>query len=133
MIEIKGIPAGELEIKRCHLPGVKIKVTCPKCKEKYTPSAEILKDLGINKKISLNRGIGCAKCNYLGFSGRSAVFELLTVDDDIRDLIIKKASADEIHKLAVSKGMKPLIDDGKEKVKKHLTTPEEILRVMQTY
>lgn len=109
-----------------------VRVICDRCKEKYTPSMDILKDLGFKEKLTLYRGIGCAKCNYLGFSGRMAIYELLLVDDDIRRLIVEKASSDKVRKVAVEKGMHTLMDDGMDKIKNSVTTPEEVLRVMQT-
>ncbi len=111
-----------------------VRVICDRCKEKYTPSMDILKDLGFKEKekLTLYRGIGCAKCNYLGFSGRTAIYELLIVDDDIRKLVVEKASSDKVRKVAVEKGMHTLMDDGMDKIKNSVTTPEEVLRVMQT-
>ena len=111
-----------------------VRVICDRCKEKYTPSMDILKDLGFKEKekLTLYRGIGCAKCNYLGFSGRTAIYELLIVDDDIRKLVVEKASSDKVRKVAVEKGMHTLMDDAMDKIKKSVTTPEEVLRVMQT-
>ncbi len=109
-----------------------IRVICDRCKEKYTPSMDILRDIGFKEKLVLYRGIGCAKCNYLGFSGRTAIYELLIIDDDIRRLIVEKASSDKVRKVAMEKGMHTLMDDGMDKIKNNVTTPEEVLRVMQT-
>lgn len=108
-----------------------VRVICKRCGEDYNPSREILKDIGFNEQLTLRRGIGCSKCDYLGFSGRSAIFELLIVDDDIRKMIAEKASSAELHKVAVEKGMRTLVKDGMDKVKNGVTTPEEIMRVMQ--
>lgn len=109
-----------------------VRVICERCKEKYTPPSNILKDLGLSEKSAVYRGIGCAKCSYTGFSGRTGIFELLAVDEEIRDLIVNKSSADEIRKKAVQKGLKVLLQDGARKIKEGITTPEEVLRVMET-
>ncbi len=66
-----------------------------------------------------------------GYRGRIAIFELLTIDDDIRDLVLAKASAREIKERAVSFGMRTLYEDGIDKVKQGITTVEEVLRVTQ--
>ncbi|MBL7069191.1 MAG: Flp pilus assembly complex ATPase component TadA [Candidatus Omnitrophica bacterium] len=109
-----------------------VRVICERCKEKYSPPADVLKDIGIKEKVSLYKGAGCARCNYTGFSGRIGIFELLMIDEKIKNLIIGKASADEIRKAAIEKGMRNLLQDGEDKIKKGITTPEEVLRVMQT-
>jgi type IV pilus assembly protein PilB len=109
-----------------------VRVVCNRCKEKYTPSGNIMRDIGFKERMSLYRGIGCAKCNYLGFSGRTSIFELLVIDDDLRRLIVEKASPDEVRRIALEKGMHSLMQDGMDKIKNGITTPEEVLRVMQT-
>lgn len=108
-----------------------VRMICPRCKEKYTPSPNILKELGIKEKISFYRGVGCAKCSFTGFLGRKGLFELLMIDDDIKHLIVEKASAAKIRKLALEKGLHTLLEDGIEKIKNGTTVPEEVLRVIQ--
>jgi type II secretory ATPase GspE/PulE/Tfp pilus assembly ATPase PilB-like protein len=66
-----------------------------------------------------------------GYRGRIAIFEMLVIDDDIRDLILARASARDIKDKAVSLGMRTLYEDGIEKVRKGITTVEEVLRVTQ--
>ena len=77
------------------------------------------------------RGKGCGECRQTGYKGRTAIFEFLLLDDDIRKLVLQRASSGEIHKLARSKGMRTLREDGMEKVKQGLTTLEEVMRVTQ--
>ncbi len=77
------------------------------------------------------RGAGCSACRQTGYKGRTAIFEFLHLDDDIRDLILRRASAGEIAKLARSRGMRTLREDGMEKVRQGLTTKEEVMRVTQ--
>ncbi|MDD5449475.1 MAG: GspE/PulE family protein [Candidatus Omnitrophica bacterium] len=72
---------------------------------------------------------GCPKCMNTGYKGRIGIFELMPIDDNIRDLIASKASADEIRKKALEAGMTGLKEDGMLKVKAGLTTQEEVLRV----
>ena len=76
-------------------------------------------------------GKGCTECRQTGYKGRTAIFEFLLLDDDIRSLILKSVSAGEITRLAKSKGMRTLREDGMEKVRQGLTTIEEVMRVTQ--
>ncbi|MCX5713046.1 MAG: GspE/PulE family protein, partial [Candidatus Omnitrophica bacterium] len=108
-----------------------VRVICPKCKEKYMPSDEIIKDLGLDQKIELFRGKGCMHCRNTGFTGRIGIFELLTVTEEIKNMVTSKRSANEIKKKALEQGMRVLRDDGMEKVKSGITTAEEVLRVTE--
>ena len=108
-----------------------VRVVCPKCKEKYIPSDEIIKDLGLSQKIELFRGKGCMHCRNTGFTGRLGIFELLSVTEEIKNMVTAKRSANEIKKKALEQGMRVLRDDGMEKVKSGVTTAEEVLRVTE--
>ncbi len=108
-----------------------VRVICSKCKEKYQPSEEIIKDLGLSQKIELFRGKGCMHCRNTGFTGRLGIFELLTVTEEIKNMVTAKRSANEIKKKALEQGMRVLRDDGMEKVKSGITTAEEALRVTE--
>lgn len=77
------------------------------------------------------RGKGCHGCRQTGYKGRTAIFEFLLLDDEIRSLILKRASAGEIAKLARSKGMRTLRADGMEKVRQGLTSVAEVMRVTE--
>ncbi|MCU0651881.1 MAG: type II secretion system ATPase GspE [Candidatus Omnitrophica bacterium] len=110
-----------------------VRVICPKCKAKYAPSKEMLKDLGLAEGTELYRGRaeGCMQCRNTGFSGRIGVFEFLAMNSEVKDMVTAKKSANEIQKIAISLGMRTLYEDGIEKVKTGLTTAEEILRVTE--
>lgn len=82
-----------------------------------------------DKQYQVFYGKGCKICHFTGFVGRIGVFEALEVSKEIKNLIIEKADADDIVKQAVKEGMTTMLDDGLEKVKKGLTTLEEVLRV----
>jgi type IV pilus assembly protein PilB len=77
------------------------------------------------------KGKGCQTCSQSGYKGRSGIYELMILDDPIRQLITKKASAAEIRKAALSAGMMPLREDGLQKVEQGLTLKEEVFRVTQ--
>ncbi|MBM3248610.1 MAG: type II secretion system protein GspE [Candidatus Omnitrophica bacterium] len=108
-----------------------VRVICQKCKEKYSPSQEIIKSLNLTKKTESYRGKGCMKCKETGFAGRIGIFELLLINDKIKDMITAKKSANEIKKAAIDSGMRVLLDDGLEKVQKGITTIEEVLKVTE--
>lgn len=108
-----------------------IRTICDKCKEKYLPSGSVLKDLGIEQNLELYRGKGCSDCKNTGFVGRIGIFELLIINEEIRKMVNEKSSADEVRKKAVELGMRPLIEDGLDKVREGLTTIDEVLRVTQ--
>ena len=109
-----------------------VRVICPKCKEKHTPSEEVLKDLGLKEKVAFYKGKGCNTCKKTGFSGRIGIFELLILDEDIRKMIVAKKSSDEIRKRAIAKGMSTLFANGIAKAKSGITTVEEVLRTTKT-
>jgi general secretion pathway protein E len=108
---------------------------CPKCKESYTPTPESLSEVGLKpsdlKEGILWRGKGCPSCLNTGYLGRTGIFELLAIDDEIRDMITNKKEANLIKEKAVSKGMTTLQQAGVEKVLAGITTLEEVLRVTQ--
>jgi len=110
-----------------------VRTVCDKCKESYQLSAGAqLGDLGIeDKKLTAYRGKGCNRCKDTGFIGRVGIFELLVVNEEIRELVNSKASIDQIKKKAIELGTKTLKEDGIEKIKEGSTSVEEVLRVTQ--
>jgi len=80
---------------------------------------------------SVMEGTGCEKCRQLGFSGRVGIYELLAVDDHLRDIIARNPNVTEFRRLCCERGMKTLRHDGLTKVRNGLTTPGEILRVTE--
>ncbi|MCX7793774.1 MAG: type II secretion system ATPase GspE [Thermodesulfovibrionales bacterium] len=103
---------------------------CTSCRVEYRVPEELKKELRINQDI-LWRGTGCEKCSNTGYRGRIGIFELLVVNDEIRNMIMAKATSREMREKAISLGMKTLRQDGIEKVTKGITTAEEVLRVTQ--
>lgn len=110
-----------------------VRTVCPECKEKYTPTEEELKDLGVDttEKIKFYRGKGCPECMSTGYKGRIGIYELMISDEKVRNAVISKSSTDEIRKLALAAGMITLKEDGIRKIKEDLTTVEEVLRVTE--
>ena len=108
-----------------------IRLSCPHCSVAVQPSTEINrifeKEMGEPLK-GYKKGAGCSYCHQTGYLGRTGVFELLAVDNDIRKLFSAGASASEIKSAAIENGMVSMLKDGLMKVKQGLTTPEEVLR-----
>lgn len=108
-----------------------VRIICPNCKEPLTPSAELLEEIGASKGTMIYHGIGCEKCRYTGYKGRTGIFELMVLTEDIRRLILEKVSANIIKQKAISQGMQTLRENGWQKVREGITTVEEVLRVTQ--
>ena len=110
-----------------------VRVICPDCKaEKPLATALRIEMEHLGKKdIKVYHGKGCKACSQTGFRGRCGIYELLVIDDKIRELILKKSTAQIIRDQARQKGMTTLREDGWDKVVKGITTVEEILRVTQ--
>ena len=72
---------------------------------------------------------GCGRCGGSGYKGRTGLYEVMVVSDEIRDLTVERGSAEDIAKVAVAQGMRPLRADGFEKVKKGITSIAEVARV----
>ena len=113
-----------------------IRVICPDCKYEDKTIPEELKemiarDLELKSKeeVKIFRGKGCPNCNFTGFFGRTAIYEILVIDEAIKELISKKTTSNQIKKAALSKGMRTLRQDGWQKVISGLTTPEEVMKV----
>jgi general secretion pathway protein E len=115
-----------------------VRTVCKHCKEFYDPTPEELADVGITPEImakwgngKLARGKGCTECNGTGYRGRTGIYEMMLVDDEIRQLILKNVDSNTIKKYAVSRGMVTLRDHGAVKCAKGTTTSTEVLRVVQ--
>ncbi|MFH1767704.1 MAG: GspE/PulE family protein [Candidatus Omnitrophota bacterium] len=110
-----------------------VRLVCPKCKYSYRPSKATLKKWSLENQSEVEgfRGKGCEECKGTGFSGRTGIFELMTVDDEMKEMIINSASSVAIKKKAREIGMRVLSEDGRDKVLKGVTTFEEIARVCE--
>jgi type IV pilus assembly protein PilB len=110
-----------------------IRTICPACRTEYTPEPEMFKEIGVDPSdvegIPFYHGRGCEDCNYSGYKGRIGIFELLIVNDEIRDLILDRASTMHIQRAAKKQGMQAMRDDGWQKILAGITTMEEVLRV----
>ena len=113
-----------------------IRVICPECKyEDKAAPLELKKmiaadlDLRSPDEVKVFRSKGCNSCNFTGFFGRTAIYEILLIDEPMREMILRKTTSEEIKKAAVIRGMRTLRQDGWQKVMSGITTPEEVMKV----
>lgn len=109
-----------------------IRRLCKKCKTKHNLTPEALVDIGFTEeeaeKVKVYKPYGCPECHDTGYKGRTGLFEVMEVTDEIRSLILAKAHSKEIKKLAVDNGMITLRRSGLEKIIAGITSVEEVLR-----
>ncbi len=110
---------------------------CPYCKEPYQYPVEVLKEVGFSQEeiasLKTFKGKGCPECDFTGYKGRVALYEVMEVVPEIRDAIVKGKNAEEIREIARKNGMRTLREIGRIKIAKGITTPEEVLRVTRSY
>ncbi|MBN1663816.1 MAG: type II secretion system ATPase GspE [Deltaproteobacteria bacterium] len=110
-----------------------VRVLCPKCKEVHIPDDESLENIGIHRDTLRDHAIfmkkGCQACMNTGYRGRTAIFEVMIIDERLKRLILKTSDSNQINDEAVRQGMRTLHEDGVRKVLAGDTTIEEVLRV----
>ncbi len=109
-----------------------VRLLCGKCKSAYAPDAAERKRLGIapGDGVTLYRAVGCNLCNHQGYTGRMAIMELLKMDQDLDELVARRASARQIRETAFSKGFRPLATDGIRRIRQGVTSLAEVSRVV---
>lgn len=109
-----------------------VRRVCTKCREEYTPSKEVMDDLELTaddlRGKRFFRGSGCETCNNTGYKGRVGLFELMIMNNKLRDMIMQSASADELRTVASNDGMVTLRQAGMKAVFEGTTTCEEVIR-----
>jgi len=108
-----------------------VRQLCTYCKKRTMLSVSSLEKAGFNVAFDLEayEPVGCGRCGGSGYKGRTGLYEVMGITDEIRDLTVERASADDIRKIAVGQGMRPLRVDGFEKVKNGITSIAEVARV----
>ncbi len=108
-----------------------VRQLCTYCKQRTLLSVSSLERAGFNVAFDLEAydPVGCSRCGGSGYKGRTGLYEVMVMTEETRDLTVERASADEIRKVAVSQGMRPLRADGFEKVKNGVTSIAEVARV----
>jgi len=110
---------------------------CQNCKAPYTVLAKDLRRFGFKpehpeQEVTLFRGQGCEACRGTGYKGRIGFYELMEVNDEIAELIVRRAPLADIREAAKANGMHELREDGLLKVLDGITTPDEVMRVVFT-
>ena len=110
---------------------------CEECREEYVPDPSLLKGLGLDAEeyadASYYHGRGCEACKFLGYRGRSAIYEIMVMDEDIRELTVQRVPASVIKATALDHGLKTLRHNALEKVLEGSTTIDELIRVTQEW
>ena len=106
---------------------------CKNCKKEVSYDPELIKELGIPEEeipdMKFYKGAGCEICNNTGYKGRIGIYEVMSITPKLREMILNGATSDEIREAAREEGMRTLREDGIIKIKKGITTVEEVLRV----
>jgi type IV pilus assembly protein PilB len=109
-----------------------IRKICMDCREPIKVHPQLLIDLGVApdevKSFTVYKGKGCSICNNTGYKGRLGLYEVMPMREEVKELILSRASTTEIKKEAIRLGMKTLRQSGISKVRNGLTTIEEVLR-----
>ena len=109
---------------------------CVKCKEEYVPQRELLLRMGFDPKLNpgviFYKGRGCDACRQTGYKGRVGIYELMRINEELSEMIVRRAPVSELKEAARANGMITLQEDGFRKAKDGLTTIEEIMRVVFT-
>ncbi|MFQ3548589.1 MAG: ATPase, T2SS/T4P/T4SS family [Armatimonadota bacterium] len=110
---------------------------CSSCKKPYQVPGTELRRFGFrpedpNALVTLYRGEGCDVCRFTGYKGRIGIYELMKINDEIRELVVRRAPLADIREAAKANGMSELREDGLQKVLEGVTTPEEVMRVVFT-
>jgi type IV pilus assembly protein PilB len=108
---------------------------CPTCKKRTIVPAAVMRENGyrnVQLDVEAYEPVGCGRCGGMGYKGRVGLYEVMTMSEEVRELVLRRASADEIAVVAMREGMRRLRDDGLEKVKAGLTSIAEVARVTGT-
>lgn len=108
-----------------------VRLNCPDCTAPYEPDPLLLRYFGCESAgHRFYRGKGCPKCQSIGYRSRAGIGELLVADTAIAEQVLARPTTAQLHEIALSQGMIPLIEDGLEKARRGITTLEELFRVL---
>ncbi|MFH1337015.1 MAG: type II secretion system ATPase GspE [Candidatus Zixiibacteriota bacterium] len=112
-----------------------VRTVCPYCKRPAEMTAEYIKELNVDEedlnKACICTGDGCEKCLHTGYFGRTGIYEIMKITEEIKKVILTTSDANTINRSAITEGMKTLRQDGANKILMGISTTEEILRVTQ--
>jgi type IV pilus assembly protein PilB len=109
-----------------------VRRVCAQCKRPVELNEEVLTELQLDPKearsATFMEGVGCVECNNSGYRGRQGVYEVMIMTPRIRDLVLERASAIDIKRIAIQEGMLTLRRDALEKLKRGITSAQEVLK-----
>jgi type IV pilus assembly protein PilB len=109
-----------------------VRTVCERCKERYEPTREELMELSLTPEEVEGKefyyGRGCSNCNNTGYRGRTGLFEIMRLDEELGEMVLNEASTGEIRRAAIRKGMRTLRDSGLVKIYDGKTTIEEVVK-----
>jgi type IV pilus assembly protein PilB len=110
-----------------------LRMVCPYCKQLYTPTSQELQRIGYSANhitgAQFQKGRGCSNCQYTGHKGRVGIFELLILDELVRDAILERKPSKALREISIeSSGLVTLLEDGIIKAAQGMTTMDELLR-----
>jgi len=112
-----------------------VRRVCQKCREPYTPSDYEMEILGLKSeevgKATIYRGKGCPDCARTGYRGRTGIYEVFTLDEEVRQLIYERVASNTLRARGRELGMRTLREDGVRKILSGMTTPEEVISITQ--
>jgi type IV pilus assembly protein PilB len=110
-----------------------VRKICTECKERHEVHPQALIEMGMSPEESegaeIYQGAGCERCSETGYKGRIALYEVMPLREELKEIILEGGSASELKRAAVLAGMKTLRQSGLHKIREGVTTPEEVLRV----
>jgi len=119
---------------QCAMAQRLVRVICPDCRVPYQPTPDEIAALKIPQEwlaqARFFTGKGCPKCMETGYRGRTGIFELLRISPAVREAIVNRASSDQIMQIAVKEGFRTMLDDGRDKVLRGITTPHEVIQAV---
>ncbi|GIV06673.1 MAG: hypothetical protein KatS3mg016_2248 [Fimbriimonadales bacterium] len=119
---------------QCAMAQRLVRVICPDCRVPYQPTPDEIAALKIPQEwlaqARFYTGKGCPKCMETGYRGRTGIFELLRISPAIREAVVNHASSDQIMQIAVKEGFRTMLDDGRDKVLRGITTPHEVIQAV---
>jgi len=119
---------------QCAMAQRLVRLICPDCRVPYQPTPDEIAALKIPREwLAQARfwiGKGCKNCMNTGYRGRTGIFELLRITPAIREAIVNRASGDQILQIAVKEGFRTMLDDGRDKVLRGMTTPHEVIQAV---
>jgi len=106
-----------------------VRKLCNECKEEYIPDVNERDTLEVVDEINIFKPVGCSHCNNTGYKGRIAIYEIMTINRELKDLIAANANSSELKQAALANGMKTLRSNCIRLVKNGITSVEEMYRV----